>query len=70
MLGQVEEAQFLRETAAELRRIAGYSAFLEPPLVRKAQELEKRAAEFENEPDGVSDAGITPDAELEASEAL
>jgi hypothetical protein len=43
----------LRESAAELRRIASYSSFLEPLLVRLAQELEDRASEYESEADGV-----------------
>jgi hypothetical protein len=48
MLGPVEEARFLRESAEELRRIAGYSSFLAPGLLKIAQELENRANEFES----------------------
>jgi hypothetical protein len=57
MLGRIEEARFLRERAAELRRIANFSTFLAPLLLRLAQELEDRAGQYENEADGVAGSG-------------
>jgi len=63
MLGPGEEARFLREGAEELRRIAGYSSFLAPGLLRIAQELENRADEFES-------AGESSGADIQTARVL
>jgi hypothetical protein len=59
MLDSVEEARFLRETAAELRRIANYSTFLAPALLKIAQKSEERADELEGELSSGQDGGLT-----------
>jgi hypothetical protein len=47
MPDRTETARFMRESAKELRRIASLQSFLEPRLLKMAQELEEKAGQLD-----------------------
>jgi len=47
MFNSMEVARVLRESAEQLRRIAGLQNFLAPQLLKIARELEERADQLE-----------------------
>jgi hypothetical protein len=48
MANRIEAARFMHETAEQLRRIANYSSFLAPQLLRLAQDLDDHAHTLES----------------------
>jgi hypothetical protein len=47
MSDHTEAARYMRASAKELRRIASLQCFLEPKLLKMAQELEERAGQLD-----------------------